>query len=147
MLNNDIHRRIVEKFGDLFEIWGAVDNAKLLTFCSATISESGFINVEEATFRLVTNDWIPIDSKWELDLLNELVSNRKRFTKGLRYNLTKSRPMATAITNELNSATAMYIIPLGSSDEYRRCLSELIENSSFKSWVWDVAKESMPNLN
>ena len=95
----------------------------------------------------VSRDWMPFENQFELMLLDALVENGRRFTKGLRYNLGPSTPVATAVlTDTAPQPTAMYIVPFGASEAFLTELGQTIDSSKLPSWRWELGIADMPAL-
>ena len=79
---------------------------------------------------VVTKTWIPIEHIYDSQLVDALTRNRRRFIKGLRYNLPASRPLAATVLSDASpSPSALYIIPPGAGPDYRSALGELVTKS------------------
>lgn len=98
---------------------------------------------------MLTNEhWLPIENELESMLMDALVKQERRFTKGLRYNLPSMRPLATAIlTDTEDVATAIYIVVPGANEEYTKELDDLIAGSELDSVKWEPQTDaSMPGF-
>ncbi|MDR8956405.1 hypothetical protein FEP76_04924 [Burkholderia multivorans] len=94
---------------------------------------------------LVNENWIPFESIDERMLVDNLTNQKRRFVKGLRYNLPSTNPLASVVLSDTAEPVAMYILPYGASDQYRKELRELQEGSNLKSWQWDTGAD-MPDM-
>jgi len=102
---------------------------------------------EEIALMVVSPAWIPFESQFELMLLNTLAEQKRRYVKGLRYNLASTSPLASAVLADTQpQPTALYIVPFGSSDGFVQELNTLIENSKLPSWKWESGTVDMPAL-
>src|SRR3546814_19723335 len=67
--------------------------------------------------------------------------------KGLRYNLTSSRPLASAVLIDTQPGpTALYIIPPGASEDFTGAVDQLVAESKLTSWIWSAGAGEMPAL-
>jgi hypothetical protein len=136
-------KRIDKVFEGEFDRAAMVETSHLLTIATFQISPSGFPLVVNISFMNVNENWIPFDSKDDLDLVNQLISENRNFIKGLRYNLGKNAVMANVlVTDTEEKPTAIYIVPLDPGEEYYKELAEVQAKSRFSSVNWDINSES-----
>lgn len=96
---------------------------------------------------VVSPGWIPFESQFELMLLGTLAEQKRRYVKGLRYNLASASPLASVVLQDTQpQPTALYIVPVGSNDSFVQELATLIENSKLASWRWEPGAAEMPAL-
>lgn len=136
-------KRVDKVFDSEFDSAAMVDNSHLLTIATFQISASGFPQVVNISFMNVNENWIPFDSKDDLDIVSQLTSANRHFIKGLRYNLGKNAVMANVlVTDTAEAPTAVYIVPLDPEEEYYKELAEVQSKSLFSSVNWDINDES-----
>lgn len=149
MMHEDLHARLRKRFVTEFELWdaNAAAGAHLMAIATFGVSGTGVPTFEEVALMTVSRDWIPYENQFELLLLGALVENKRRFTKGLRYNLGPSTPLATAVLADTGSQpTALYILPFGASDPFVAELGQLVATSQLQSWRWELGSADMPAL-
>jgi len=149
MVNEDLHKRMNKRFATELELWNSNgDNgAHLVAIATFSVAHTGTPSIEEVALMVVTSGWIPFESQVELLLLSTLTDRKRRFLKGLRYNLASSKPLATAVLSDTQPlATALYVKPFGADDEYTQELEELVGESKLPSWIWTPADGEMPPL-
>lgn len=147
MLNADIHKRLEKRFDKEIDLWKSNENCHLIIIGTFGAKPSGVASFEEVALMTVNENWIPYDNSDELQLLNSLTRQNKKFIKSLRYNLPSTTPLASAvITTDDNHTTALYISPASANDAFRADLDSLIENSDISSWLWDAGNDAMPSL-
>ncbi|KAA0178844.1 DUF1173 domain-containing protein [Cupriavidus gilardii] len=145
MVNDDLYKRLLKRFEHEFGLWSASESSHLLVVATFGVSGAGVPSIEEASLMLVNEHWLPYESLDEKLLLDALVEQKRRFTKGLRYNLATTVPLASTVLSDTAEPVAMYLTPFGATDDYRRQLAELTGESSLLSWQWDTSEE-MPAL-
>ncbi|MFP3594879.1 DUF1173 family protein, partial [Chryseobacterium sp. SIMBA_038] len=84
-----------------------------------SVSGAGVASIEEASLMLVNENWIPFESIDERMLVDNLTNQKRRFVKGLRYNLPSTNPLASVVLSDTAEPVAMYVLPYGASDQYR----------------------------
>lgn len=146
LMSEDMHKRLTKRYELELGMRKAAEDTHLICVGTFSLSSSGIATLEEAALMVVNENWLPIESIYEKHLIDSLVASGRKFTKGLRYNVSHDRPVACAVATDTSpTPTAMYIVP--SADKtYRAHLNELIRVSAFDSWVWHVANANMPQL-
>lgn len=147
MVNDDLHKRLTKRFADELELWNSVESSHLIMVGTFGLGPTGVASLEEVGLMVVTEEWLPIENVFELDLLARLVGDRRQFTKGLRYNLTSTRPLAAAVLQDTRpSSAALYVIPPTAEADYGAALQDLVSESELASWFWRAGEEPMPAL-
>jgi hypothetical protein len=147
MLNEDLHKRLQKRFGTELELWSSNDDAgvRLVAIATVAVGQTGVPSIEEIALMVTTQSWVPFENQSELLLLGMLAEKKRRFTKGLRYNLPSASPLATVVLSDTQPEPfAMYVVPFGASDEYRQQLEQLVDNSKLPSWTWEPALGEAP---
>jgi hypothetical protein len=145
-MNKDLHKRIYKRFQEDLELWGINESSQLITIATFTRGNSGIANLEEVSLIVVNEQWIPYENIYEYQLISEMISEKRPFIKGLRYNLDRKKPLSSLVDlNTLPEPTAMYIIPPAQSQSYRESVDNLIQQSDYLGWIWE-AEMAMPEL-
>lgn len=145
MMNDDVYKRMLKRFEHELALWSGNENSHLLVVATFSVSGAGVASIEEASLMLVNENWIPFESIDERMLVDNLTNQKRRFVKGLRYNLPSTNPLASVVLSDTAEPVAMYVLPYGASDQYRKELRELQEGSNLKSWQWDTGAD-MPDV-
>lgn len=149
MMNEDLHKRLQKRFATEIELWdsNSKNGVHLMAIATFSVGHTGVPSFEEIALMAVSSGWIPFENQFELMLLGALVEQRRRFTKGLRYNLASATPLASAVlTDTQPQPTAMYIVPCGASDDFLEAVNQLIGNSKLPSWKWALGVAEMPAM-
>lgn len=146
MLADDVNKRLNKRFENELELVTAVEDAHQIFIATFSIGPTGYASIEEVSVMPVTANWIPFESSYELDVLEKLASENRRFIKGLRYNLPSKRPLACAVLSDTEAPVAIYAIPAGADESYVRDVNELVESSKMQSIVWRAGEEAFPIL-
>lgn len=144
MMNDDLYKRLVKRFENELMLWEGNPLSHLLVVGTFGVSGAGVPSLEEASLVLTNENWIPYESVDEMMLLEALGKQKRKFTKGLRYNLPSTAPLASAVLSDTDNPVAMYIMPYGANEQYTKELGQLIEESTLKSWKWETADEMPP---
>lgn len=150
-MKDELYTRVEKVFGN--ELAMTIHNEDeqrenhLIAICTFGVDDAGFAHVEELTFMPVDVNWIPFENILEKTLLEALYAQEKRFVKGLRFNMKKTKPLASAVLSETTGGpTALYIVKPGASEEYTDALNKIVKDSELQSWVWNVDDGVMPEI-
>lgn len=149
MMNEDIHKRLQKRFATEIELWSSNgDNGvHLMAIATVGVGHTGVPSFEEIALMVVSPGWVPFENQFELMLLGVLGDNKRRYVKGLRYNLASTSPLAAAVLSDTAPLpTAVYVVPPGASDTYREEMDKLIESSKLPSVKWELDSGVMPAL-
>jgi len=113
----------------------------LLTICSFLLTPSGSLQVETISFMTVDSNWIPFSSIEEFDLIQAIYEKKRSFIKGLRYNLSQKKVIASLVLTDREKPQALYVIPPKASDDYYHELDEVINDSELDSIKLDLNDE------
>jgi hypothetical protein len=146
-ISDDLHTRLVRRFDLELSLWDAHVGSHLIIISTFGVNPVGVANLEEVALMVVTENWIPFENAYDRLLLDTLTKQRRRFMRGLRYNMPQSRPLAVAVLTDIEpNPAALYIVPIGASQDYIDEQNKLIEESELSSWIWDATAGAMPPL-
>ena len=126
---------------------GAMPETHLIAIATFGLGPTGVASIESIALMIDNENWIPFEHSFDAALLDTLTQRRASFLKGLRYNLSVERPLASVVLREDGAAPiAMYIVPPTADDAYRAALAELTSESAMTAWTWDAGAAEMPPL-
>jgi hypothetical protein len=144
MLGTDLHRRMLQRFGTDLDLWQMDERGHLIVIATFSVARGGLPTVEELSFTMTDEHWLPYESRAEKLLLDAATEQRRGFTKSLRYNLDKTAPMASLVFTDTEVPTAAYV--LQDEDELGG-LTTLQHETGTRFWTWSVGSESQaPHL-
>jgi Protein of unknown function (DUF1173) len=147
MMNDDLHKHLLSRFEQQLQLWAQLDTSHLLTLSTVSRSAQGVYSLEAICLMNVNEHWIPFETLFEWELLTKLHADQRRFTKGLRYNLPTTKPLACAVLLDTGDvSTAMYVIPAALETQYVAVMDELTSQSKLAAWQWRAGTEAMPTL-
>ena len=123
-----------------------MSDAHLIVMGTFSIGDHGVPWMEELTLMPTTETWIPIEDHHEKSLIDRMVHEKRRFEKGLRYNMSAGKPLACAVLADTDDPVAMYVVPANASGAYAGALDLLRKSGGLTSWSWNAAAEKMPPL-
>jgi hypothetical protein len=100
----------------------------------------------EATLMNVTNDFLPFESVFEERMVERLIGEQRRFTKGLRFNLYKGIPIAVAVLTDTAKPTAIFILKPGEDEGVLHKQVAEAESENLSTLVWRVSQGGEPAL-
>ncbi|RCW65130.1 DUF1173 family protein [Pseudorhodoferax soli] len=138
--------RIERTFGALLEARHADTNQRVRVVMAALIRarREHTYEIDAASMMLTSEHWIPLDGVHELDLLGELVAQRRRFLKPLRYDART----AAAFPNALLLDAGTKAVPLHVVSAFMSAKERAIKEKSAQAadgWIWRN-DEPMPQL-
>lgn len=144
-MDTDLFKAMSKRFATELELWGAENDRKLVAIATFGISASGLAQIEEISLTLTTDSWIPFENLYELELIERLITEHRRFYKSLRYNLPTSAPLASVVLTDTPKATALYI-QTSSEVQDIEAMNNLISESDLPSWLWGLSDAEVPEL-
>lgn len=148
MMEEAIYRRLRTRFANELEMWNSNEASHLMFIATIGLSASGVASIEAIAVMLVNTNWLPFEHMYDAMLLDALTMQRRRFIKGMRYNLAEAKPLACAVLSDVPlhpNGVALYIRKPGLEPHEEAELDELTEQSSMPAWIWS-ASEELPRL-
>jgi hypothetical protein len=146
MMSEDLHRRLQKRFANELALWDSIEDAHLIFIATFGLGPTGIASIETLAVMVVSANWIPFEHAYDKLMLEALTVQKRRFVKGLRYNLAENKPLACAVLADVSpKPVALYVQPPGVEQEDEDALSSLIEESDMPSWIWRAGEE-MPAL-
>ena len=146
-VESDLMARIQRHFQQELALWESDDEAHMILVGTFGMDAAGYAYLDAASLMVTDANWIPIEHRWDLELVRRLIADRRRFTKGLRYNLAPNRPIASAVlADTADRPVALYVVPPSSDAEAVAKVTSLVEESELKSWIWHAGGSDMPPL-
>ena len=143
----DLMRRIERHFEKELALRKSEDDSHIILIGTFGFDAGGYANLETASLMATDQNWIPIEHRWDLELVQRLVAERRRFTKGMRYNLAPDRPIASAVLSDTaDGPVALYVVPPAAEADAVAKVTTLIEESDIRSWIWHAGGDQMPPL-
>lgn len=145
-LDEAVYRRLGRRFEAELALWGATDGVRMLAIATFAVSEAGIPAIAELSLMPVTPQWLPVDNSFEMQLVDRLVTERRSFIKGLRYNLSTTAAVATAALIDTGARPTMLFV--SSLDEPSGWIHEEARpaHPPAANWLWHHMTESMPSL-
>jgi CRISPR/Cas system CMR-associated protein Cmr5 small subunit len=102
--------------------------------------------VDTAAFMLTTEQWIPIEGMHELDLINALIEEKRRFVKPLRYDAKSAAAFPNALLLDAGGKpVALHVMSAFMEAKDRDVKEQALKRHAEMQWVWHTARP-MPAL-
>lgn len=147
MMTDDLHKHMVSRFAHQLQLWSQMEASHLMMLSTISRSAQGVFSVEAACLMNVNEHWIPFETMFEWELLDALHRAQRRFTKGLRYNLPSTKPLACAVLQDTGDiSSALFVVPQDAEGDYEAAIEELVQQSNLQAWQWRAGTNAMPKL-
>ncbi|OWV71193.1 hypothetical protein ATY76_31575 [Rhizobium sp. R339] len=148
MIDEGAWKRLNVRYETELELWRSNEEFHLILIATFGISGAGIASVDEVAMMVVNENWIPFENVHEQRLLERLSGLKRRSVKGLRFDLSRDRPIAAVTLPEAKPApVAMFIVPTKADEDYEIALDEMIAaRAEMTPWIWRVADGEMPRL-
>jgi hypothetical protein len=147
MMTDDMHKHMQARFAHQLLMWGQFDATQLVLIATVSRSPQGVYSIEAACLMNVNSNWIPFDNAFELELLERLHFSGRRFSKGLRYNLTSEKPLACAVMQDVgDQSCALFVVPQDLATKYGSVIETVAEEGTIGVWRWNAGIEALPDL-
>lgn len=101
--------------------------------------------IDTASCMLTTSNWIPIEGPHEIDLIDILTAQQRRFVKPLRYDAPTAGQFANVLLLDTgNTPTPLHVVSAFAHARERQAKQKLLSELE-GAWVWNTA-EPMPDL-
>jgi hypothetical protein len=147
-IDNKAWERIERAYRDIFEARGADTKAKLRVVICALVyaKREHMYQIDTASLMLTTENWVPLDGLQDLDLIQVLTEQKRRFMKPLRYDARSAAPFSNVLLlDTVTPPTPLHVISEFMDSKDRTAKEKAIKISGDETWVWYTAKE-MPAL-
>lgn len=147
MMSDDMHKHITSRFAHQLLLWGQLDNTNLVTISTVSRSSQGVYSVEACCLVNVNSNWIPFETAFEHELLQQLHLTARRFVKGLRYNLHSTKPLACAVMQDTgDKPAALFVVPQEAASSYDETIDVVTNEGRLNVWRWNAGVENLPAL-
>lgn len=130
------HKQICKKFDRELALIDEGQNA--ICICTVYLSASGNPQLDSISMMAVHKEtWLPFEDIDELQVIERLVREKRHFIKTLRYNLKPQNVIASALLTDTENPTAVFLSPIGTTEDHRNEIQAVIERSGLDHYIWD----------
>ncbi len=106
-IDEALYRRIESRFADELALWNASDRIRMIMIASFGLSEAGLPFIAGLYLMAATQQWLPVETAAEWQLVERLVRDQRRFSKVLRYDLPKDVRRASVALRDCGTPVPM----------------------------------------
>jgi hypothetical protein len=139
--------RIERAYGGLLEAPNADTKTKQRVLMCALIyaKREHTYQIDTATFMLTTEHWIPIEGTHEVDLIEALTQERRRFMKPLRYDARSAASFPNVLLLDTGAKpTPLHVVSTSLGPQDRAAKEKALKALGDTAWVWNTDKKMPP---
>src|SRR3984893_7356273 len=139
--------RIERAYGNLLEARYADTKTKQRVVICALIyaKREHTYQIDTASLMLTTEHWIPIEGTHEVDLIEALTQQRRRFMKPLRYDARSAASFPNVLLLDTGAKpTALHIVSASLDPRDRAAKERALKALGDTAWVWKTDKKMPP---
>ena len=137
-----LYRRMAKRFEGGLTLWGASDSLHMVAAATFDINDAGVPTIEELSLMPTSREWIPVEDRFELNLVDALVGSSRRFLKSLRYNAPSDTTTASAVLLDTVDAPC----PLYINGPHAAGSRATLPPCEPDAWLWEPTALKMPAL-
>ncbi len=97
VLDGNLYKSLPRHFSEELGIWGASESVRMIMIASFGISSAGVPTISRLSLMPVTQQWLPVVTLDEKQLVERLVHEGRAFKKVLRYDLRDSKGVPSLV--------------------------------------------------
>ncbi|WGS83927.1 DUF1173 family protein [Methylomonas sp. UP202] len=142
-LSDQTYKRVLKQFDTEWLLWRGNEASRLMVIATFSIRLGGYPEIDQLSLMNVSSQWIPFETADELALIEYLVAEGRSFSKCLRYNLARSKPLAAAVLVDTDTPSAVYVVDTAAHEESTAALRDIIAESRTPSLIWDPLQPAL----
>jgi hypothetical protein len=143
-LDEDLFRRMERRFEQELSLWSTAGACRLVMLATFAVNRVGVPAIEQLTLLPVDEHWIPVRDVFDLQLVQRLIRERRRFIKALPIDPRAPSDSVRALLTDTGSApTALRVSDGAKAQSQALAHDSIVEQDS---WLWQVDADSMPEL-
>ena len=129
LMDDVLHGRFIKRFESQWGLFKAIDTSHLIAIGTFGVASNGVAALEEISVMLVNENWIPLESMYEKDLIDKLTAQKRTSFEALTLQPSLQHSVGIHGAPETAKAVAMYVIPpsVADTEEYKKGLEESIQ--------------------
>jgi hypothetical protein len=145
VVSEELFNKIAKAFAGEVSLWETESNRLMMlaTFYTDTV---GNPVLSQLTLMNVTHELLPFENLFEEQMIRRLVGAHRRFTKGMRFNLHRKIPIATAVLTDTETPVAIFILSPGADEDSLSAQVKEAAQENLATLVWKAGVDSEPAL-
>jgi hypothetical protein len=108
-LDGNLYKSLTRQFSEELGIWGASESVRMIMIASFGISSAGVPTISRLSLMPVTQQWLPVETVDEQQLVERLIHEGRAFKKILRYDLSRrTKVPSIALTDQGEPTQPVY---------------------------------------
>ena len=99
-LDGNLYKSLARHFSEELGIWGASESVRMIMIASFGISSAGVPTISRLSLMPVTQQWLPVETLEEQQLVERLAREGRAFKKMLRYDLSRTSPVPNIVMTD-----------------------------------------------
>lgn len=147
-LDEALYRRLERRFEPELTLWASAEGVQMIMIATFGVSATGLAGIIELCVMPITAQWLPIESAFDMQLVEQLVTDGRHFIKGLRYGLPRKHHLSCATLTDTGPAPVPLFIlnPGGDEPLAGDALRGEMGTQEAPAWLWRPAFQAMPRL-
>ena len=138
-LSDELYQSVCGRSSWELSQWADSDRLRILTIATFMVDDAGVPSIEEMSLMATCSEWIPVEDRFELRLVDRLLRARRHFNKRVQLEAPAGRcVVAGELLDTTESPFALLITRQGS--ERPECDRPALN----PSWTWRIGEVSMP---
>ncbi|MGM9484891.1 DUF1173 family protein [Roseateles sp. NT4] len=109
LIDDSLYHAVGRSFGKELGMWAASDHIRMVIAATFCLTSTGVPRIGRLCLMPVTEQWLPVETTAEQQLVDRLVKGHRRFRRFLRYDLTRSERLASvALTDQGDPAPILF---------------------------------------
>ena len=141
-LSDQLSESMGRQFVHELSLWETSNDLHMVMIATFGLNDVGIPTIEELSFMPTRAQWIPVEDAFEVQLLDRLLKDGRRFTKCLQYGVPTERDLPSVVLlDTANRRSSMRISRPGSHSVWPHTQAE----DAASGWIWLTGK-AMPPL-
>ncbi|MBN9202997.1 DUF1173 domain-containing protein [Methylibium petroleiphilum] len=142
-IDERLYWRLTRHFEPELALWGASDATRMVMISTFRLNTVGAPAIVEMSLLPVTAHWLPVENAFDQQLIDTMVGESRSFVRCLRYGLSQSQVVATAVLFDTGSrACPLYVSTPGDDGQ----IAAFVEARCPDAWLWQTCGSDMPPL-
>ena len=138
-LSDELYQSVCRRSSWELSQWAENDRMHVATIATFMLDDTGVPSIEEMSLMATCAEWIPVEDRFELRLVDRLLRARRDFIKRLQVDpLASGCFVAAELLDTADSPSALRIARPGAER------AECDWSGLNPSWVWRIGEASMP---
>jgi len=147
LIDEQLYRRLGRRFEPELALWTAADNIHMVVIATFSVSRAGVPAIHELCLMPVTRQWLPVEDRFDMQLVDKLVRENRSFVKVLHYNLGQRHQMPSAVLTDCEgSAPTLSIARTSGTSEIPTGTDGAWPDRFPRAWIWRPLEGQIPAL-